>query len=93
MTEAATEHNIADIMQDMGQKARKAALSAELASTDVKNKALLASAGYLRDAAADIITANQKDVTAGIQKGLSDAMIDRLKLDENVLKPLQHHLK
>jgi len=93
MTEAATEHNIAEIMQDMGQKARKAALSAELASTDVKNKALTASAGYLRDAAADIIAANQKDVTAGIQKGLSDAMIDRLKLDEKRIESIAASLE
>ena len=93
MTAAATGHDIAQIMQEIGANAKKAAQSAELASAEVKNKALTASAGYLRNAMQDIITANQKDITAATQKGLSEAMIDRLKLDEKRIEAIAASLE
>ena len=46
-----------------------------------KAAALLAAAQALRDAEADILAANARDLAAGEANGLSKAMLDRLKLD------------
>src|SRR3972149_4871513 len=50
------------------------------ASTEVKNRALLAVADALLDRADDILRANQHDVQGGQEAGLSPAVIDRLTL-------------
>ncbi len=47
-----------------------------------KAEALRAAAAALREDAAIILAANARDVTAGEARGLSDAMLDRLKLDK-----------
>mgnify|MGYP001582622994 CR=1 FL=1 len=63
----------------------KAAVSAyrELAvlSTEARNGILLAMADALDGGVAEIEAANKKDVDSGSEKGLSDAMLDRLRLD------------
>lgn len=65
----------------MGQKARKAAHSLSLLSAENKSSILRAMAQGLRDSSAAILTANAKDITAGSSKGLSGALLDRLRLD------------
>lgn len=71
-------------MSSVTEKA-KAAVSAyrELAAlgTEARNGILLAMADALEDGVAEIEAANKKDVEAGREKGLSDAMLDRLRLD------------
>ena len=69
-------------MTRLGQAARKA--GARLASTtgDERNAALAAAATALRDRSAQIIAANERDMQAARERGLSDAMLDRLMLDE-----------
>jgi glutamate-5-semialdehyde dehydrogenase len=64
----------------MGQKARAA--SAMLASVPVARKAdaLNLAAAELRARADEILAANQLDIQAGEQAGLSGAMLDRLRL-------------
>src|SRR5690606_19305969 len=52
------------------------------------NTILRAMAQGLRDASADILSENQKDVLAGESKGLSSAMLDRLRLDESRLEAI-----
>jgi glutamate-5-semialdehyde dehydrogenase len=51
-------------------------------STRVKNDALLAMARALEEATGQILEENKKDLTYAIEKGISDALIDRLALDE-----------
>jgi len=77
-----TTDDIQTMMQDMGQRAILAAKSLSLASTDSKNKALIAAADALLSRKEDILAANVLDLDFGRKKGLSPAMTDRLKLDE-----------
>lgn len=52
-------------------------------STQVKNDALLAMADAIRNNIPKILEANQRDIENGIQNGLSTALVDRLKLNED----------
>ena len=74
------------MIAEMGVKAR-AAFSIIAGSSDAeKAAALRASANALRDTQADIFAANVKDMKAGEERGLSDAMLDRLMIDEERLE-------
>ncbi|MEM9826463.1 MAG: glutamate-5-semialdehyde dehydrogenase [Planctomycetota bacterium] len=65
--------------------AAAAAAAKKLARLDaeIKNRWLRESAGALRSSAADIIRANQKDLDAAPGYGLTEAQIDRLRLDHD----------
>ncbi len=69
-------------MQTIGQQARAASALIGCASTEVKNKALLATAEALDSARAALRAANRLDLDAGRGNGLSDAMLDRLELTD-----------
>ena len=68
-------------MTTLGRAARAAATDLATSSGEQRNAALAASAKSLRDRAADIIAANDLDMTAAREHGLNDAMLDRLLLD------------
>ena len=76
------DKDIAILVADMGARARNASKIMAGVTTLAKQSALLAMAGAIRDAIPAIITANAKDMEAGRSNGLSDAMLDRLRLDE-----------
>jgi glutamate-5-semialdehyde dehydrogenase len=78
---AELQADIANTMNAMGVAARRAAAALALTADDERNAALNAAATALRDRAADILVANAKDMAAGRERGLSDAMLDRLMLD------------
>jgi glutamate-5-semialdehyde dehydrogenase len=63
--------------------ARQASYALANADTTVKNKALSYIADDLLAHAGDIIDANAADVAAAREKGMSDAMIDRLTLTQD----------
>lgn len=69
-------------IETMARQSRAAALKLSQLTTDEKNRILLAMASSLRAATASILEANAKDLDAGESKGLSKAMLDRLRLDE-----------
>lgn len=73
---------ITQTMQSMGQRARQASRETSRATTEQKNKALLATADALVAQRPQILAANQKDLQAGQAKGLDAAMLDRLELNE-----------
>ncbi|WP_286829829.1 MULTISPECIES: glutamate-5-semialdehyde dehydrogenase [Kordiimonas] len=75
--------NISTMMRTMGERAKAAAAALALASTDTKNKALLKAADALKKNVPAILEANEKDLEYGREKGLSDAMMDRLALDRS----------
>jgi len=77
-----TPPSVADVMRTIGRDARAAALALSLASTDQKNHALRAAAARLRARRHKIIAANDRDMREAAAKGLSPALLDRLKLDE-----------
>lgn len=86
-------HDIAGMMEDLGARARAAASSLALASTDDKNNALLAAAASLRSSTDTILAANAKDIEYGRDKGLSAAMIDRLLLTRERVESIAQGLE
>lgn len=67
-------------MLNMGARARLASAALAKAGNDGRTHAILAMADALIAAEADILTANKADLAGGKEKGLSDAMLDRLAL-------------
>ena len=76
-----TNEEIQASIHSMGATARKAAHALALLSADQKSEILRAMAQGLRDSSADILEANKLDIAAGEAKGLSGALLDRLRLD------------
>ena len=76
------KNSITDQIQQMGRQARTAAYALAKLSSDEKKAILRAMAGAVRAATPDLIAENAKDLAAAREKGLSSAMIDRLKLDQ-----------
>lgn len=75
-----TNFDIAGVMGDMGQRARKAAAPLAIASAEAKTAALHAMADAIRAGQADILAANDADMEAAQAGDLSKAFLDRLKL-------------
>ncbi|MEJ2743234.1 MAG: glutamate-5-semialdehyde dehydrogenase [Gammaproteobacteria bacterium] len=76
-------HDIAALAHDfatLGQAARLASTTLALAETAQKNRALEAMATALANAQSDIVQANAIDVRQAETSGLSDALVDRLRL-------------
>jgi glutamate-5-semialdehyde dehydrogenase len=69
----------------MGTAARAASTLMAAASTRAKNHALTALARRLRESAAPLADANQKDIAAAEAAGLAAPMVDRLRLTEKVI--------
>lgn len=86
--------SITEQIHEMGRQARASAYILSQLSTEKKNVILIAMAHGLRDASAEILSENKKDILAGEEKGLSSAMLDRLRLDEarleSVAAALEH---
>ncbi|MBR1592218.1 MAG: glutamate-5-semialdehyde dehydrogenase [Ruminococcus sp.] len=68
--------------QELGKKAKAAEAAVSTASTLLKNNALAAIAEALIKNQDIIIKENEKDLAAARENGMSQAMQDRLKLDE-----------
>ncbi len=78
---------------DQAQKAETAARKLANVSTEIKNKALLKIADNLEDSTAEILSINEKDMQKGKEKGLSNALLDRLQLTENRIKGMAQGLR
>lgn len=74
--------SVPEVMGAIGRAARTAALALSVASSEVKNRALKAAAATLRARRHTIIAANDRDMREATARGLSPALLDRLKLDE-----------
>jgi glutamate-5-semialdehyde dehydrogenase len=73
---------IEETIHRMGRQARAAAYKLAQLSTEEKNTILCAMAASIRASVPELLEANAKDLAAGTEKGLSSAMLDRLRLDE-----------
>jgi glutamate-5-semialdehyde dehydrogenase len=71
-----------DEIKLLAKEARDASRTLAQVPTTVKNALLRGMADALVAASADLMAANELDLQAGREKGLSDAMLDRLRLDE-----------
>ncbi|MBU2890765.1 glutamate-5-semialdehyde dehydrogenase [Celeribacter halophilus] len=69
-------------MNGLGQRAKAAAQQLATATAEAKTTALQAAAKAIWENREAIIAANRKDMEFGREKGLTDAMMDRLMLDE-----------
>lgn len=74
------QEDLQSTMTGLGQAARDAASALALAEPEVKNRALRAAAAAIRNTADCIAAANAQDMAAARNKGLTDAMLDRLEL-------------
>ncbi|HWR88482.1 MAG TPA: hypothetical protein VN277_08690, partial [Acidiferrobacterales bacterium] len=70
--------DIRQYMQDVGVRARRAAVLMSRAETAAKDAALLAMAAGVEQARDRLIEENKKDLDAGRRDGLDDASLDRL---------------
>ncbi len=77
----------------MGIAAKDAAFHLATASTAQKNKALAIIADELEANAATILEANAKDIELGREAGLTDALLDRLLLNEERLTGIANDVR
>ena len=74
--------DIKQYMRQLGQQARAASRELNKADTNKKNAALLAIATSILQQRDHLMAENQKDLAAGRDKGLDDALLDRLALND-----------
>ena len=74
---------IRTMMADLGARSKAASAELGFASSEAKEKALLAAADAIVANTDDILAANEKDMAYGRAKGLTAAMLDRLMLDRD----------
>jgi glutamate-5-semialdehyde dehydrogenase len=73
--------DVTALITDMGHRARRAAQQLAGMPTERKANALCRAADALREAEADVLASNVRDMEAAAKAGLPGAMLDRLKLD------------
>jgi glutamate-5-semialdehyde dehydrogenase len=78
---ASNQNSVEGLMLDIGRRARAAARPLAIASTEAKNKALLAMADALMQAEAEILAANAIDLRNAAETGVAASFIDRLTLN------------
>ena len=69
-------------MKDVGERAKVAAREIARTESGVKNTALLAIAQSIQESASQLKAENAKDLQAGRDNGLDEAMLDRLALND-----------
>ncbi|BCK16728.1 TPA: glutamate-5-semialdehyde dehydrogenase [Vibrio cholerae] len=77
----------------LGKAAKAASFQLATASTAQKNQALAIMAEQLEAQSASILAANAKDIALGREAGLSDAMLDRLLLNESRLQAIANDVR
>ena len=85
--------DLTEQLHSLGEAARAAARILAVTSAEVKNAALLAMAESLLAESSSILSANALDLEAGTKNGLSEAMLDRLRLDEKRLEAMATGIK
>lgn len=77
-----------DYLESLGVRAKRAAEVLAHLDPASKNLGLRAAADYLKKNASDIIAANKLDVENARQKGMSEALIDRLLLNHQRIESM-----
>ncbi len=77
----------------MGKAAKSASFQLATASTAQKNQALAIIADELEANMDTILAANAKDIALGQASGLSEALLDRLLLNESRLQAIAHDVR
>ncbi len=85
---AETSAEVRQAILTVAERARRARGELATARRSRKDETLQGMAQGLLDNAAAILSANRKDVEAGRERGTSEAMLDRLSLDEQRIRAL-----
>jgi glutamate-5-semialdehyde dehydrogenase len=85
-TQTSSTVNVVELLQTLGKQAKMASAGVSIASVAMKNATLLRLAALLRANVAALQADNAKDIARAIKAGLSEPMVDRLKLTPNVLE-------
>lgn len=80
-------------LEQMGQAARDAAYALADSSTHTKNQALLVMADALEASGEQILAANQQDLAAARDSGISESMLDRLMLNPERLTAIANDVR
>jgi glutamate-5-semialdehyde dehydrogenase len=85
--------SVRDEMLQLAREARQAGRVMARLSTAVKDELLRRMADALQAGCAGLLAANERDLVAGREKGLADAMLDRLALDEKRVRAMADGLR
>src|SRR5262245_15333467 len=85
--------DIAEVMRDLGRRARAAARVLALAPADQKNAALAAMAKSIRTQAPAILDANAEDVAEAKAGNATAAFLDRLTLNDGQVRAMAEGLE
>ena len=85
--------NLAKILEQIGQRAQSASQILAQATTETKNEALLAIARRINEQTEAILAANEADLKAGSERGLSSAMLDRTRLDAGRVRTIANSVR
>lgn len=85
--------NIAEYMTNLGKQARAAASQLAATTTLAKNTALLATVTALKNNKDAIFAANEEDVKNGYARQLDPALLDRLKITEDIFATMLEGLE
>ena len=81
------------MLATLGRRAKAASRILATASSDAKDAALLAAADLLVDRAGDILAANADDVGRAQREGITDTVVDRLRLTEDRIGAMANGLR
>jgi glutamate-5-semialdehyde dehydrogenase len=87
-TSPSADQPVDQYMTAVGQAARAAATLMAASSTAARNNALLALGRLIREQAASLKADNVQDVTKAQANGLSEPMVDRLRLTDKVIETM-----
>lgn len=73
--------------------AREVSMRVARATTEEKNALLVSAADVLESRAAEIIAANEEDIARGVAQGMSDSLVDRLRLDADRIHGIAQGLR
>lgn len=85
--------SVAELMAEIGRKARAAAQPLSIAYPAQKTAALLAMADAIDRRSAEILTANERDMANGPEAGMAASLLDRLKLDDKRIAGISESIR
>ncbi len=93
VTRQGLERGIIVNLELMGQAAQQAAFELATTATAIKNKALAIIADELESNKDIILAANKQDIDAAVESGMSEALVDRLLLNESRLAGIANDVR
>jgi glutamate-5-semialdehyde dehydrogenase len=85
--------SLSEVLEQIGQRAASASRILAQATTAEKNEALLAIARRIERETETILTANEADLRAGAESGLSSALLDRARLDQKRIHTIANSVR